>query len=279
MNTHESEMREAFVQRAEQILSEEERFVKPEGMQRMGFESELAFDVESAPLDAIEPVRNMVIDEVGTSADTELGVAQIEIRTPPIDILKCGGMHELGRVYQQELEATVIAARRHGAHILRVGAHPFLPVLGTPRTHKPKYRQVPDFYNAHRRCDVETRIGLGNVQIDIGDAAVVSLFQSFQVNIEARSFYDAILKMDRSLMIAPYLLTLGGNARYLNCTDSHYTDLRMVAWEKSHDTRANDMRLLSWERTCRCPWCEKTESMRCSMEYTAICGFCPIRAH
>ncbi|MBI1974940.1 MAG: hypothetical protein HYS57_01110, partial [Parcubacteria group bacterium] len=104
-------------------------------------------------------------------------------------------------------------------------------------------------YNTHRPKEADTLIGLGQHRIDIGDAAIVSLFQSFQVNLEARSLGDACDKMNRSFFIAPYLLALGANARYLECLDTKIQDMRMIAWEKSHDTRMQDVRLLAWEKS------------------------------
>ena len=139
--------------------------------------------------------------------------------------------------------------------LLRDGANPFLPSIGTPRTDKPKYHLVPDFYNHHRNSQRDTLIGLGRHRVDIGDAAVVSLFQSFQVNLEAKSLEDACDKMNRSMAIVPYLLAFSGNARYLNCRDIQIQDTRMMSWEISHDPRSfcdtgfQDLRIISWEKS------------------------------
>ncbi len=249
-NAHEEqEMREAFFEKAREIVSNEERFVKRGDTQLVGFESELALDAEHVGVEAVEGVRDEIIKDIGEAADVELGVAQIEIRTPPIDILSPHGVKRLDTLYRHIFASLCKSAHARRCGVLRVGANPFLPIKDTPRTNKPKYRQVPDFYNRNRGKDVDTLIGLGATRIDIGDAAIVSLFQSFQANIEARSCSDAVDKMNRSLMIAPYLLALAGNARFLNCIDSHLQDMRMVAWEKSHDTRLQDLRVLSWEKS------------------------------
>ena len=63
---------------------------------------------------------------------------------------------------------------------------------------------------------------------------LISLFQSFQVNLEAKSMKDACDKMNRSLAIAPYILAFSGNARFLNCQDTQIQDARMISWERSN---------------------------------------------
>ncbi|MBI5420860.1 MAG: hypothetical protein HZA35_00930 [Parcubacteria group bacterium] len=246
---NEREMHESFCEKARELIMQEEQFRKPEGTQLVGFESEVALDTKHLEVSELEATRDAIIHEVGESADIELGAGQIEVRTPPFDILAEEGFRQLLTVYRNEFAKVCHAAHKRNTQIMRVGANPFLPIKDTPRTSKPKYTQVPDFYNTHRGCHVDTHIGLGNTQINIGFAEVVSLFQSFQINIEARSFRDAIDKMNRSFVVAPYLLALSGNARYLNCIDTHLNDMRMMAWEKSHDTRMQDVRVLSWERS------------------------------
>ncbi len=246
----EQEMRESFFEKANGLIASEEQFRKAEDTQLVGIESEVAISPSNGKMEDLEAIRDAIINEVGEGADKELGAGQIEIRNPkPFDILSNNGLGNLTKEYAAMLRMLTKAAHTRGYSVLRVGANPFLPIKDTPRTSKPKYRQVPDFYNTNRGSHVNTLIGLGATQVDIGFAEVVSLFQSFQVNIEARSFADAIDKMNRSFVVAPYLLALGGNARYLNCVDTHLQDMRMVAWEKSHDTRMQDIRVLSWERS------------------------------
>ena len=247
---NEREMRESFHEKARDLIDQEERFRKTEGTQLVGIESEVAIDASNVRPGDLEAVRDSIIEEVGEGADKELGASQIELRNPkPFDILSNNGFNALRKEYADMLGALTRATHSRGFSVLMVGANPFLPIEDTPRTSKPKYVQVPNFYNTNRGDDVDTLIGLGARQIDIGFAEVVSLFQSFQVNIEARSFTDAINHMNRSFVVAPYLLALCGNARYLNCVDTHLRDIRMMAWEKSHDTRMQDVRVLSWERS------------------------------
>jgi hypothetical protein len=66
------------------------------------------------------------------------------------------------------------------------------------------------------------------------------LFQSFQINLQAFSLDDAVNKLNHSLMIGPYILAISGNSRYIELQDTGYNDLRITAWEISHDTRTEE---------------------------------------
>ena len=243
----EREMQNAFETQVRKILSEPDIFKKNGDRLKIGFESEVAI-VSDCKLSEIESARDNILGEIPDFSDKELGVSQIEIRTPPISLLINNGPEKLESVYRNSFRETVRAARKHGCEIIRCGTNPFLPVKNTPRTDKPKYKLVPDYYNKHRRIGVDTTIGLDDHKVDIGDAAIVSLFQSFQTNLEADSFADAIEKMNISFGIAPYLLALGANSRYLEYLDTMIQDIRLISWERSHDTGMQDLRLLSWER-------------------------------
>jgi hypothetical protein len=63
------------------------------------------------------------------------------------------------------------------------------------------------------------------------------LSNSIQCNLEASSFEDAIDKTNRSFAIGPMAVALASNARFLEEKDTGIADIRMIAWEKSHDTR------------------------------------------
>lgn len=253
----EREMLRAFEVEAGRILASGDRFEKAEGSLRIGFESEVAVLKAGILISDIESLRDAILSRVPEFTDRELGVAQMELRTMPFDVLSSVGFGSLKSEYEGNFARLLASARRSDSSILRCGTNPFLPIKDTPRTNKPKYRLVPDFYNDNRRSGVDTVIGLGSGRVDIGDAAIVSLFQSFQVNLEARSFRDAIDKVNRSFGIAPYLLALSANSRYLGLTDTGVQDLRMLSWERSHDTRClhpvdtgmQDVRLLSWEKS------------------------------
>lgn len=236
----EQEMLTAFREQAQGVISSQGRFVKGDNSLRIGLESEVAIYRENFVLADIGRSRDAIIQKLPGITDVELGAAQVEFRTPPIDVLAQSGFGELVRVYRDRFELLVQAVRKQNCSLLRIGANPFLPVKGTPRTDRPKYRLVPDYYNQHRSKEADTIIGLGKGRVDIGDAAVVSLFQSFQVNLEARSLSDACDKMNRSFFIAPYLLAMSANARFLEFVDTRLQDMRMVAWERSHDSRTRE---------------------------------------
>lgn len=236
----EQEMLIAFRKQAKEIISSNRRFAKKDGTLRIGLESEIAIYRENFSISEIEKTRNAIIGRVPDVTDVELGVSQIEFRTPPIDIISQLGFKELARIYENSFKSIVNSAKEEGCSILRAGTNPFLPVKNAPRTNKLKYCLVPDYYNKHRSEHVNTVIGLGNSKVDIGDAAVVSLLQSFQVNLEAKSLNDACDKMNRSFFIAPYLLALSPNARFLDSRDTGMCDIRMISWERSFDLRTQE---------------------------------------
>lgn len=236
MLKQEKEMLEYFDIQVKDLLASKGRFIKNGHSVKIGLESELAVHARLNSSELVKK-RDAIISDNLDFADIELGASQIEVRTPPLDILSIGGLSSLQEIYEKRFASILDSARRHKIGILRIGANPFLPTLGTSRTDKLKYRLVPDFYNQYRNSRLDTIIGLGKRGVDIGDAAVVSLFQSFQVNLEANSLDDACDKMNRSLNIAPYLLVFSGNARYLSCQDSKIQDIRMISWGISHDTR------------------------------------------
>src|SRR3989344_1573214 len=254
MSRQEKEMLESFNAQAKDLLASKDRFIKNGHSVKVGLESELAIHAKLTSSELVQK-RDAIIADNSDFADVELGASQIEIRTPPIDLVSVGGLQSLMGLYDKRFANVLDSARRHGVGILRIGANPFLPTIGTPRTDKPKYHLVPDFYNHHRNSQRDTLIGLGRHRVDIGDAAVVSLFQSFKVNLEAKSLEDACDKMNRSMAIVPYLLAFSGNARYLNCRDIQIQDTRMMSWEISHDPRSfcdtgfQDLRIISWEKS------------------------------
>jgi hypothetical protein len=259
----EYEMFAAYLEQANEVLEAPDRFQKDASTIKIGLESELALANDRIGINGLEAMRDYIISETAEFSDMELGVSQIETRTNPFEVSAINGWKEMSDSYRADYEKLLAVCRQHGASVMRIGSNPFLPVINAPRTNKDRYKLVPDYYNQNRPKQKDTMIGLGEKKIDIGDAAVVSLFQSFQVNLEASSLEDACDKMNRSLFIAPYLLSISGNARFLELTDSNLSDLRLISWEKSHDdrrlcidTNLEDMRTACWEkafdlRSCR----------------------------
>lgn len=236
---NEQAMRKMFKKQSCDIADNIGRFVKSGNGIKVGFESEISIFNKSIPVDDLGEIRNVILEEAGNEYyDVELGATQIELRTPPICLNeKSHGFKDVYTVYKEKFEKLLWITRQKNVSILRVGSNPFLPAINTPRTNKVKYKTVPDYHNYYRQKVMETKIGINGKKVEIGDAAIVSLFQSFQVNLEAKSLDDAIDKMNRSFMIGPYILAISGNSRYLELKDTGFNDIRFPAWEISHDIR------------------------------------------
>ncbi len=235
-------MREAFQNQVAEVLTDESRFRKKEEDIIVGLESELGLFSDAKTPEEIGAIRDDILHSAEvtehTDIDAELGVTQIEFRTPPISV--GSGADELMRVYKERFKKILDVAHRRNLSVLRIGSNPFLPVLETPRTNKPKYLLVPDFQNIHRRKSIDTSFGVNGTRVEIGDASIISLFQAFQVNIQASSLGDGIEKMNRSFMLVPLLVALGANSRYIECSDTGVQESRVLAWEISHDTRTRE---------------------------------------
>jgi len=122
---------------------------------------------------------------------------------------------------------------------VKSGTNPFVEVNNIKRSSAPKYKIVPDFHNVNRREDIDTIVGKED-KVDVGDAAIIGLTNSVQLNIEAKDFSDAIDLLNRSFFIGPIVVSAFSNARFLELKDTGIEDLRMIAWEKSHDTRTQE---------------------------------------
>lgn len=240
MHNEENEklMREMFKKQACVIADSADRFAKCERGIKIGFESEVSVFKDGLSANELGQTRNEILEKAGSGYDVELGAIQIEFRTPPVCLNEEGwSFKDVFAIYKENFEKLLRIARQKNISILRIGSNPFFPVINTLRTDKAKYKLVPDYYNFYRQKMIETKIGTNNRKIEVGDAAIISLFQSFQINIEAKSLDDAIDKMNRSFMIGPYILAISGNSRYLELSDTGFNDIRFPAWEISHDAR------------------------------------------
>lgn len=232
----ENEMRLAFSKKAEEILGQEGRFIKKPGDLRVGMEVE--YSVLSGEFSqATELCRDQIVKSNPDFADVELGAAQLEWRTDPL-YLNQVGLNALENIFIVNEEKIKESVREQGAHLLQTGSNPFVLIPEIKRTHKIKYQQVPDYHNDSKRWGLDTKIGVSEDSIvDVRDAAIIALMNSIQCNLEASSFEDAIDKTNRSFAIGPMAVALAGNARFLEEKDTRISDLRMVAWEVSHDTK------------------------------------------
>lgn len=226
-------MQEAFRRKAEEILYCSTDYEKDDESIKIGLEVEYSL-VNRSLAQVTEETRDDVIGGLKAFTDAELGASQVELRTDPIDIKNRSGFGAVYESLSDRQRQVQESARKCGTMLLSNGSNPFIFIEAIQRTSKPKYVTVPNFYNDHRG-DVQT--ALGSEGLDLGEAAVMSLFNSVQANIEAKSFEDAIDKTNRSLMIGPLIVALTGNSRYVEFKDSSFDDVRMMAWAISHDTR------------------------------------------
>ena len=155
MFQQEKEMIESFNVQARDLLVSGDRFIKNGHRVNVGLESELAIHARLNNEELLKK-RDAIIADNQDFTDVELGASQIELRTPPIDIVSGNGAVLLRNMYEKRFRSVLDSARRHKVGILRVGANPFLPTIDTPRTDKSKYHLVPDFYNRHRNPCLDT---------------------------------------------------------------------------------------------------------------------------
>jgi gamma-glutamyl:cysteine ligase YbdK (ATP-grasp superfamily) len=227
----EKEMREAFERQAEKILENQERYRKSSDGFRIGLETEYpAVDEDLEPLDP--EVRNQVIDCLDF-ADVEVGGAQVEVRTDPMDPDSLeeleNEMMEIERKLRQDAET-------QEAEIVRSGTHPFVDLDSIPTTDEPKYDEVPSFHDTHRGGHVQDTFGRRD-SIDPRDADLAAVINSTQTNVEAPDVETAVDRANITYMISPFMSALSANARFVDGKDTGFADIRMPLWEKSHDIR------------------------------------------
>jgi gamma-glutamyl:cysteine ligase YbdK (ATP-grasp superfamily) len=236
-------MRSAFREQSNSILMDEDKFYKGNDHKIViGLETEYgAIDINNYK-QIPEEERNKIISGLNFAA-VELGASQIEIRTDPIILRSLEDLEKELIVREQQILAR---AEKDGIFIVRCGTNPFIQINEIKRTRSPKYKLVPNFHDAYRNPAAPSVYGLLET-IDPRSASIVSLFNATQVNIEASGFADAIEKLNYSYMIAPYVVSIGGNARFIAGRDLGYADVRMPIWEISHDIRTTEELLYNAE--------------------------------
>jgi len=194
----------------------------------VGFETEynlLSDDLTPAPG---EKVQRLIEKREGRGM--ELGAYQIELKTNPhngksikviCDILKENEKNLMDNCKQENL------------HILRMGAVPNINPQNIQVGNNERYRIVPKYHDERRGSHIKTKIG----GIDFDSAACVGLFSAVQINIQAKDIHDGIDKVNRALMIGPYVAAICGNSRIINGIDTGFNDIRLPAWEATHDLR------------------------------------------
>lgn len=202
----------------------------------VGFETEVSV-VRREDLEPVsQATRDAIIADLGGSADVELGAFQLELRTAPLDIRSNGLVGVCAALRDVERAARRAAAVRD-ATILRCGFYPFLMDLAhIERTNILKYQVVPNFHDERRGRYVNTLVGRAD-PINIGYASVIALANSVQFNLQVADPDRAVALANCLLSASPVLCALAGNARFLAGRDLGVADGRMLAWERSHDTR------------------------------------------
>jgi len=229
----EAVMRHAFREQARAVLARDDDFKKSGKTFLLGVEIELGL-IHGDLSQPTEQIRNTVVQGCGSMASTELGAAQVELHTEPLDILAEGPsvlLDEIDRIS----EIVVRQAHMQGVHGIFHGTNPFIDPGVIVRTDAPKYRKVPNFHDSNRRNRV-VRLG----EISHVGADIVSLTNSVQTNIEAKDSIDAVDKLNRSFQIGPMVVALSANARFFGGMDTGMQDVRMEAWERTHDTRTQE---------------------------------------
>lgn len=219
-------MQRAYELACRQLLGSQNQYVQSGNL--VGLETEVGLYNPTLSHGQVGTVRDEVMTQVGGTY--ELGLHQLEVSPLPVSL--DGGFGAVVAGHRSVSEHIARACRERGVSLVRCGTNPFLHGLQPPRTNTPKYQRVPDFQDLHRRKDLVCVVG----GVDV-DAAVVSLCQAFQINVQARSFEHGINLLNYSFMAGPYLLVLAANARYVQCSDTGFADVRMHAWQLTHDTR------------------------------------------
>lgn len=241
---YQSRMRECFVQQAREMLYQASQ--SPDGkMFQIGFEVEFSVvDGDFSPVSqsvrdaAIEAFANEGSDNVSFVAQ-ELGAAQIEVTTLPVDLRTNRALAALEELQSRERRLAAWLHQRN-AFLFRIGAHPLIPIRKIQRTAGvEKYQKCPQFHNMNQRPGIDRFIGL-RLPIDVSDALIPGITNSVQINIDCIDPNDAIEMLNRSMVVAPITTALGANAGFLDCQDSGYADVRYMAWAVSHDLRTWD---------------------------------------
>lgn len=224
----------AFQEQTQEILANPDRFRKNGSKIPFGIEVEYGL-IDGEMEQASEGDRDGIIQDHPDYLDVELGAAQLEMRTDPID-LRRNPAAILDQLIERDEEIKQSANAR-GLQLISHGTNPFVPTRGIVRSSNTKYQLVPNHHNDNQRENLKTIVGKPD-KVDIGDAAIIGIANSVQANIEATNDVDAVDKLNRSFQIGPMVVSMFGNARFLETKDTGIQDIRMIGWEVSHDTRA-----------------------------------------
>ena len=197
---------------------------------KLGFETELHIldlDLRPAPQEIVQ----RIIGKDPTGRSTELCGNQIELKTDPVNGFDIDKLFQMLSTQEDRLNQDLAEEE---LTTIRIGALPNVNPHDVIVTDYERYKIVPTFHDQRRAKHIETKLG----GVDFACAKSVGLFSSVQLNLQAKTLEDGVDKVNRSLMIGPYIAALTGNARIIDGIDTGYNDIRMIAWERSHDIRA-----------------------------------------
>lgn len=234
-------MRKALRKQMRIILKEQKRFNKSETSKRcVGIEIETSCIKDNGqPLD--EVTRDTLVEQHKVRVwQKELGAAQIEIMTEPIDLSIPGGLKELKQAMIEETHVLEKALKNVSARPVRLGSDPIVEIDDRGRTTSDeRYRIIPNFHMKNRRPGMQATVGVGDGQIRVDNPTAVVAMSSVQFNLDCHSVFEAIELLNRCLITGPYTVALGANARFLDGKDTRFSDIRGAAWEVSHDIRTH----------------------------------------
>ncbi len=236
----EEHMRDIYFKKAAEL---KEDIICEDNGPVLGLETEysLLYDEDLRP--ATGDVVEEIIGEDSAARKMELGAHQIELVTKPINGKSISTLCDILKESERSLKES---ASKKGLRVLRMGALPNLSPFHTKVGNTDKYRMVPGYYDRLRNeSNIDSPYPL-NRKVQIGGVEFptlgnVGLFNAVQINLQAKNLEDAIDKLNRSLMIGPYIAVLTGNSRIINHIDTKIEDIRLLVWESLVSVAGDDI--------------------------------------
>ncbi len=194
----------------------------------------VGFEMEHSLVDDnLKPAKPEIVEKIIAEKPEvrklELGSFQIELAmNRPVN---GSSIEKLVKILKGNERELVESCRRDGLNVLRIGVLPNLNPKDIVVANAERYKTVPKFHDERRKKDAVIN------GIDFGYAKTVGMSNAVQINVQAKSLEDGIDKVNRSLMVGPYVAAICGNARIVDSKDTGFNDVRMEAWEASHDLR------------------------------------------
>ncbi|MFX1562191.1 MAG: glutamate-cysteine ligase family protein [Promethearchaeota archaeon] len=209
----------------------------PRKTQGAEFELFLVDDTTGHPVS--ETIRDSIIalcekemQKIGADITQELGGCAVEIRTPPVEV-KPGFATNVCRVVGHSFNCLAKVSQLF--RVIPLGAGTLgcenIPLTTT----KEKYRRVPAYHNEHRRRSASLR--LGSTQTELKGAESIAATGSIHINIAATDPEEALSIANSGLAFDGLTTAIHANAPVISGAVVPYQDVRIEAWERTHDTR------------------------------------------